>query len=165
MCKLQRKLQSKLISFVDRDGFIAYCKRSVCRLKEVSVDVVSVVEDNLIEGGHLLFFKLAESKCFNLDEIKLVSNPQDRRPHPNVCLVDIVLSKIDVRKHWKGRVKHELIVEYPKEALEIDLERVLEDNGIVIGGSFAKFTRRGRVGKSVEEIQRVACEEVAVDAE
>jgi hypothetical protein len=65
----------------------------------------------------------------------------------------------------KGRVKHVLIVEYPKEALEIDLGRILEEKGIVIGRSFAKLARRGRVGKVVEEIRRIACEEVAVDTE
>jgi hypothetical protein len=126
-----------------------------------------VVEDNLIEGGHLKLFELAEGKCFNLVEIKLVSNLQDRRPHFNVCLIDRVLSKMDVRKHkhGKGRVKHVLIVEYPKEALEINLGRILEDKGIVVGRSFAKLARRGRVGKCVEEIRRIPCEEVAVDTE
>ena len=165
MCKQYRGLQSKLISFLDSDGVIAYSKLSVCRLKEVSVDVVSVVEDNLIEGGHLKLFKLAEGKCFNLIEIPLVSKLQDRRPHFNVRLIDGVLSKIDVRKHGKGRVKHVLIVEYPKEALEIVLGRVLEDKGIVIGRSFAKLARRGRVGKFFEEKRGIACEEVAVDTE
>jgi hypothetical protein len=165
MCKPQRSLQSKLPPFLDSDGFIAYSKRSVCLLKEVSVDVVSVVEDNLIEGGHLKLFKLAEGKCFNLDEIPPVSKFQDRRPLFNVCLIDRVLSKIGVRNHGKRSVKHVLIVEYPKEALEIDLERVLEEKGIVIGRSFAKLARRGRVGKFVEEKCRIACEEVAVDTE
>jgi len=124
-----------------------------------------VVEDNLIEGGHLKPFKLAKGKCFNLEEIPLVSNLQDRRPHFNVCLIDGVLSKADVRKHGKGRVKDVLIVEHPKEALEIDLERVLEEKGVVIGRPFAKLARRGRVGKLVEEKRRIAREEVAVDTE
>jgi hypothetical protein len=126
---------------------------------------VSVVEDNLIEGGHLKLFKLAEGKCFNLDEIPLVSKLQNGRPLFDVCLIDRVLSKLDVRKHGKGKVKHVLIVKYPKEALEIDPERVLEDKGIVIGRSFAKLARRGRVGKFFEENRRIACEEVAVDTE
>jgi hypothetical protein len=124
-----------------------------------------VVKDNLIERGHLLLFELAESKFFNLVEIKLVSKLQDRRPLFNVCLIDRVLSKIDVRKHGNGRVEHVLIVEYPKETLEIDLERILEDKGIVIGRSFGKLARRGRVGKVFEEKRRVAREEVAVDTE
>lgn len=72
---------------------------------------------------------------------------------------------MDVRKHWKGGVKHILIVEYPKEALEIDPERILEDKGIVVRRSFAKLARRGRVGKFFEEKRRIACEEVAVDTE
>jgi hypothetical protein len=165
MCKPQCSLHSKLISLLDSDGFIAYCKCSVCCLKEVSVDVLTVVEDNLIEGGHLLQFKLAEGKCFNLDEIPLVSKLQNRRPLFNVCLIDRVLPKIDVRSHGKRRVKHILIIEYPKEALEIDPERVLEDKGIVIGRSFAKLARRGRMGKFFKEKRRIACEEVAVDAE
>ena len=126
---------------------------------------MSVVEDNLIEGGHLKSFKLAKGKCFDLDEIKLVSNLQDRRPLVNICLIDRVLSKIYVRKRGKGRVKDLLIVKYPKEALEIDFERVLEDKGIIIGRPFAKLARRGRVGKFVEEILGIACEEIAVDTE
>ena len=126
---------------------------------------MSVVENNLIEGGHLELFKLAEGKIFNLDEIPLARKLQDRRPLFNVCLVDRVLSKIDVRKHGKGRVKHVLIVEYPKEALELEDERVLEDKGIVIVRSFAKVARRGRVGKCFAELRRIACEEVAVNAE
>jgi hypothetical protein len=108
-----------------------------------------VVEDNLIEGGHLKLFKLAEGECFNLDEIPLVSKLQNGRPLFDVCLIDRVL----------------FIVKYPKEALEIDPERVLEDKGIVIGRSFAKLARRGRVGKFFEENRRIACEEVAVDTE
>jgi len=47
--------------------------------------------------------------------------------------------------------KHILIVEYPKEALEIDLERVLKDKGIVIRSSFAELARRGRVRKLFQE--------------
>jgi hypothetical protein len=65
----------------------------------------------------------------------------------------------------KERLKHVLIVEYPKEALEIDYARVFEDKGIIIGRSFAKLARRGRVGKFFEEKRRIACEEVAVDTE
>jgi hypothetical protein len=122
-----------------------------------------VVEDNLIEGRHLKLFKLAKGKCFNLEEIPLARNLQDRRPLFNACLIDRVLSKAGVSKHGKGRVKDVLIVEYPKEALEIDLERVLEDKGVVIARPFAKLARRGRVGKIVEEKGRIACEEVAVD--
>jgi hypothetical protein len=52
----------------------------------------------------------------------------------------------------KGRVKHLLVVKYPKEALEIELGRVLEDKGIVIRRSPAKLARRGRVGKFIQEI-------------
>jgi hypothetical protein len=36
-----------------------------------------MVEDNLLESGHLELFELAERKCFDFDEIKLVSNLQD----------------------------------------------------------------------------------------
>ena len=55
---------------------------------------VSVVEDNLTEGGHLKLLKLAEGKCLNrlnVDEIPLVSRLQDRRSLFNVCLIDRVL--------------------------------------------------------------------------
>jgi hypothetical protein len=51
----------------------------------------------------------------------------------------------------KGRVKHILVVKYPKKALEIELERVLKDKGIVVRRSFAKLARRGRVGKFFQE--------------
>jgi hypothetical protein len=108
-----------------------------------------VVEDDLFESGHLLLFELAESKCFNLVEIKPVSDPQDRRPLFNVCLIDRVF----------------FIVEYPKEALEIDLGCILEEERIVIGRPFAKLARRGRVGKVLEEIRRIACEKVTVHTE
>jgi hypothetical protein len=41
-------------------------------VKEVSADVVSMVEDNLLEGGHLEFLELAESKCLDLDKFPFV---------------------------------------------------------------------------------------------
>jgi hypothetical protein len=72
--------------------FIAHCKRGVCSLKKASVDVMSVIEDNLLESGHLKSFELAECKCFDLDEVPLVCKLQDRRPLINRRLVDIVLS-------------------------------------------------------------------------
>ena len=65
----------------------------------------------------------------------------------------------------KGRVDHVLVVKYPKEALEINPERILKDKWIVIRRSFAKFTRWRRVGKFFQEECRIACEEVTMDTE
>jgi hypothetical protein len=55
------------------------------------------------------------------------------------------------------------VVEYPKESLEIDLERILEDKRVAIGRPFGKLARRRRVGKSFPEKRRVSCKKIAMD--
>ena len=62
-------------------------------------------------------------------------------------------------------MEDERVVEHPKESLEIDLECVLKDKRIAIGGSFGKLARRRRVGKFIPEKRRVASEKVAMHAE
>jgi len=63
-------------------------------LKKVSVDVVSVVENNLFKGWDVMFLELAEGEVFGLDEFPLVSKLQDGRPYFDRAIVDRVLSGI-----------------------------------------------------------------------
>jgi hypothetical protein len=55
---------------------------------------MSVVEDNLLERGNLLCFKLAEGKRFDLVEIPLMCELQNRGPLVNGGLVNRVFSGV-----------------------------------------------------------------------
>jgi hypothetical protein len=54
------------------------------------------------------------------------------------------------------------IIKHPEEALEIDVECILEKQRVVIGGTFCDFSGGRGVGKLVAKVRRFARKEVAV---
>ena len=54
------------------------------------------------------------------------------------------------------------IVEHPEKALEINVECILENKGLAIGGAFCEFSRGWWVGELVAKECRLAREEVSM---
>jgi hypothetical protein len=65
-----------------------------------------------------------------------------------------------ISKGEKRRTENTRVIKHPKEAFEINLEGVFEDQGIAIGSAFT-----ARVGEfeTILEVHRLACEEIVMN--
>jgi hypothetical protein len=141
-CKLQCDLEAELLTLFNCDRRITDCKGSVRCLEEVAVDRILVIDDYFSKRRNVEPLKLTDRKRLDLDELPLVRKFQNGRPFSNTCFVEGVFSESSALVgELIVKTANIRIIENPKEALEIDMKYILEDQRAVIRKTLRDFAR------------------------
>lgn len=127
LCQVQRGLQTDLPAFFDFQWFIAYRERSEGMLEKVSIDIVFLVKHDLSKRGYRNILEFTNCERLDLDEVPFMGKLQNGYPLLNTGIVKGIFSTQQLDEARKFINEDLRVIKYPKEALEVDLEYILEN--------------------------------------